>query len=154
MSPTTRATLASLTVCVMMASRTTAQLPQQPAAPPQQQPGAAAQQQSGVAPQQQPAPQAPPGFQLNQLEQAYLDQVLGTWEVQSGKINTFKCSFERWEYNPTFGPGPNIPLNKDKGELSYQKPDKGSFQITEIKRWQAEPVPPASSRRSPRRAIG
>ena len=25
-----------------------------------------------------------------------------------------------------------MPLNKNKGELSYQKPDKGSFQITEV----------------------
>ncbi len=134
MSLTTRAAFASLTVCVFAASRTMAQLPQQPAAaPPQQQ---------AVAPQQQAPPQAPPGFQLNQLEEAFLDQVLSAWELQSGKISTFRCSFERWEYNPTFGPGLNIPLNKDKGELSFQKPDKGSFQITEIKRWQTAPAPP------------
>ena len=93
-------------------------------------------------PPQQPAPQAPPGFQLNALEQAYLDQVLDTWQVESGKVNTFQCSFERWEYNAAFGPGKDIPLNKDKGELSFQKPDKGSFQITEISTWQAAPVPP------------
>lgn len=97
--------------------------------------------------QQQPpaqnAPlQPPPAFQLNQLEQAYLDQVLETWERESAKVATFKCPFQRWEYNAAFGPGPNIPLNKDKGELSYQKPDKGSFQITEINKWQAKPMPP------------
>jgi len=101
---------------------------QQPAAAPVQ-----------AAPQ---APQAPPKFQLNAIEQAFLDQVLDAWELESGKIITFRCAFERWEYNAAFGPGPDIPLNKDKGELSYQKPDKGSFQITEIRKWQAEPTPP------------
>jgi TIGR03009 family protein len=96
---------------------------------------------------QQPAPQAappqlPPQFQLNQLEQAYLDQVLDAWERESGKVQLFQCPFERWEYNAAFGPGANMPLSKEKGELSYQKPDKGSFQITEIAKWQAAPVPP------------
>ncbi len=96
--------------------------------------------------QQQPvAPRVPPQFRLNQLEQAYLDQVLNTWQQQSDKILTFKCPFQRWEYNAAFGPGPNIPLNKDKGELSYQKPDKGSFQITEINTWQAQPTPPGEA---------
>ena len=132
---TTRYALASLFMGVFVASHTLAQLPQQPAAAPPQQ-------QAVVAPQQQAPPQAPPGFQLNQLQQEYLDAVLSAWEVHSGKVNTFRCTFERWEYNPTFGPGPDIPLNKDKGELSFQKPDKGSFQITEIKRWQAAPAPP------------
>jgi TIGR03009 family protein len=92
--------------------------------------------------QQQPPPQVPPQFQLNPVEQAYLDQVLDTWQQESDKIVTFKCPFQRWEYNAAFGPGPNIPLNKDKGELSFQKPDKGSFQITEISTWQADPIPP------------
>jgi TIGR03009 family protein len=129
---TTRYALASLTVCMFLSSHGVAQAQGQPVPPPQQ----------AVAPQQPAPPQAPPGFQLNQLEQTYLDSVLKTWELQSGTINTFKCDFERWEFNPTFGPGPEIPLNKDKGELSFQKPDKGSFQITEIKRWTPDPVPP------------
>jgi TIGR03009 family protein len=98
-------------------------------------------QQPAAAPAQA-APQVPPQFQLNAIEQAFLDQVLDTWERESAKVVTFRCDFERWEYNAAFGPGPEIPLNKDKGELSYQKPDKGSFQITEIRKWQAEPVPP------------
>lgn len=87
-------------------------------------------------------PQAPEGFQLNQLEQAYLDQVLAAWERESAKIITFKCPFERWEYDPAFGPARDVPINKDKGELSFQKPDKGSFQITEVNKWQSKPVAP------------
>lgn len=108
---------------------------QQPAAPPQL-----------GAPQQQPAAPAvataPDGFQLNPIEQQQLDVVLNAWQAQSGAINTFKCDFERWEYNMAFGPkDPNIPLNKNKGALSYAKPDKGSFQITEINTFRLDPVP-------------
>ena len=84
-------------------------------------------------------------FSSTQLEQAYLDQVLGKWELESGKIQTFSCPFERWEYNAAFGPGAGIPLNKDKGDLTYQKPDKGSFEITEINTWQAKPTPPGQA---------
>jgi TIGR03009 family protein len=110
-------------------------LPQQPGQQPLVQ---------GVQPQP-PVPQppaAPAGFQLNQLQQGELDTVLAAWQAHSGKITTFQCAFERWEYNVAFGPAPNIPLNKDRGELSYGKPDKGSFQITDIKTWQATPLPP------------
>jgi TIGR03009 family protein len=92
--------------------------------------------------QQPPVPMPPPGFQLNALQQAQLDAVLNTWQKESGKINTFKCAFERWEYDVAFGPHRDIPLNKNKGELSFGKPDKGSFQISEINTWQAKPAPP------------
>ena len=68
--------------------------------------------------------------------------MLTAWEQSSDQIVTFRCEFERWEYNAAFGPGKDIPLNKDKGEISFNKPDKGSFQITEIKTWQADPIPP------------
>jgi TIGR03009 family protein len=96
-----------------------------------------------IAPQQlnQPAvvaqlAAAPPGFQLNQLQQANLDVVLNAWQAESNKINTFRCAFERLEYDPAFGPAPNVPLFWNTGEMSFQKPDKGSFQIKEVKKWQ------------------
>jgi TIGR03009 family protein len=91
---------------------------------------------------QPPAMQPPPGFQLNALQQGQLGQVLATWKEKSGNITTFKCSFERLEYDVAFGPGRDIPLNRNKGELSFGKPDKGSFRITEINTWQADPIPP------------
>jgi TIGR03009 family protein len=81
------------------------------------------------------APPVPPEFQLNAMQQAYLDQVLSSWETQSGKVTIFECPFERWEYNLAFGPGPGIALNRNIGNLSYQKPDKGSFEITQINVW-------------------
>ena len=140
MSHTTRSAFATaLTWCVLINPTATAQ---QPAVPPQAAPQPAVQQpaaQAGV----QPAPlQPPPGFQLNALQQAALNQVLDTWKHHSGQITTFKCSFERLEYDVAFGPARDIPLNKNKGELSFGKPDKGSFRITEVKTWQATPVPP------------
>jgi TIGR03009 family protein len=95
-------------------------------------------------PQQPPVAQAPNGFQLNQIQQAFVDQLLDAWQLESGKIATFKCSFERWEYDLAFGPKPNpqqIPLNKSRGELSYQRPDKGSFQITQINVFQQQSQP-------------
>jgi TIGR03009 family protein len=111
-----------------------------PGAQPAPQPFGAPQQ---AVPQQATAPVQPPaGFELNQLQQAALDAVLNAWQQESAKVSTFRCSFERWEYDVAFGPkDTNIPLNKNAGELSYRKPDKGSFQITEINTFQAEAVP-------------
>jgi TIGR03009 family protein len=94
-----------------------------------------------AAAQQVPPVQVPAGFQLNPLEQAALDQVLTAWQNQSAKITTFKCDFERWEYNLVFGPSRDIPLNKNRGELSFGRPDKGSFQITELNTWKDIPPP-------------
>lgn len=118
-----------------------AQLGSPQALPQQAAPPAATQQ--PVVQQQPAAPQVPNGFQLNALQQAALNQALDTWQAESGKVQTFKCAFQRWEYNMAFGPrDKNIPLNKNRGELSYRKPDKGSFQITEINTFREDPVPP------------
>jgi TIGR03009 family protein len=124
-----------LPLCMLIAAHAGAQ--QQALAPQvvQQQPPVQA-----AAPAQAPV-QAPPGFALNVLQQAELDQVLTAWQQQSAKINTFKCDFERWEYNLVFGPSRDIPLNKNKGELSFGRPDKGSFRITEINTWKETPPP-------------
>jgi TIGR03009 family protein len=91
------------------------------------------------APAAQLPPAAPPGFQLNPIHQATLDVVLNAWQTASAKVSTFRCDFKRLEYDPAFGPAKDIPLYWNTGELSFQKPDKGSFQITEVKKYQ----PPA-----------
>jgi len=98
-----------------------------------------------VAQQAAGPPSLPAEFQLNAIEQSYLEQVLSSWQTESAKVTIFQCPFERWEYNQAFGPGKDIPLNKNKGDLGYNKPDKGSFQITEIRTWQAKPVPPGTA---------
>jgi TIGR03009 family protein len=74
-------------------------------------------------------------FQLSPVELQFVDQVLMMWENESNKITTYDCDFERWEYDPVFGPGENIPLIKSQGQLTYAKPDKGSFKINSIQRW-------------------
>jgi TIGR03009 family protein len=124
------------------------QQPIAPGAPPQSQ---QVPMQAQMQPSAQPAPLQPPdGFALNALQQAQLDAVLNTWQTQSANIKTFKCTFERWEFDAAFGPkDQTIPLNKNDGELSYSRPDKGSFQITKIKTFQAKPVAPGQQPANP-----
>ncbi len=90
------------------------------------QPGAASAAQRGLI--------GPP-FQITPVEQQFVDQILQMWENESSKINTFNGRFERWEYDPVFGPGTEIPSIKSVGQLTYSKPDQGSFKIEEIHRY-------------------
>jgi TIGR03009 family protein len=88
----------------------------------------------------------PPEFQLNKLQETQLNLVLNAWQQESAKISTFRCTFERREFDPAFGPQDDIPLFINKGELSFERPDKGSFQITEVRKWQFKPTPPDQPR--------
>ncbi len=74
-------------------------------------------------------------FQLSPVEQQFVDQILQMWENEGAKIKTFDCRFERWEYDPVFGPGDDTPAIKSFGQLTYSKPDRGSFKIDEIHRY-------------------
>ena len=105
-----------------------------------------------IAPGQgaQLAPAAPDGFQLNALQQANLDLILNAWQAESAKVSTFRCEFRRWEYDPAFGPAPDIALFDNNGELSFERPDKGSFKITTVRKWQFKPVPPNQPPNAPR----
>lgn len=94
------------------------------------------------------APTPPRGFQLTKQQEAYLDQVLTKWEAESAKITTFSCPFRRHVYN-TFSPVPTIAFSIEEGKVSYHKPDKGSFQIEQIKQWKAAPVPPGQPAPNP-----
>ncbi len=88
--------------------------------------------------------QAPPSgapFQLNAIEQAYLDQVLDKWEQESSKVTTFQCPFEKKVYN-LYSPDQQTPYAVDFGKISYQKPDKGSFQVESRQVWKFDPVAP------------
>ena len=130
--------LAAVLCCAAATVAVAQQLPNQPPVSPAVQPLPPVPQQAAG----QPLPaQAPPGFELNALQQAFLNQVLSKWETESGKINTFSCNFERLDFNAAFSPALGMPLSIDQGELSYQRPDKGSFQITEIKKWQQKQGP-------------
>lgn len=77
----------------------------------------------------------PQPFQLNQVEQTYLDQVLDQWEKQSDQVSNFHSSFSRLVYDAIFSD--TQYKTHETGELSYQKPDKGSYKITNLKSWDA-----------------
>jgi TIGR03009 family protein len=105
--------------------------------------------QQPITPAPVAVPQVPNGFQLNQLQQTALDTVLTSWQLKNKQIKTFQCSFQRWEYDPVFGPNNNIPLYKNQGQLTYNQPDKGSFEITETNKWQAGNPPPGGPPNAP-----
>jgi hypothetical protein len=98
---------------------------------------------AGPAQPAQPAGPIVP-FQLTDVEQQFVDQILQMWETQSKEVKTYESSFVRLEYDPVFGPS-DKPMIQSKGVLSYSKPDKGSFKINEIERWvQKDPAKPGA----------
>jgi len=84
-------------------------------------------------------PSAP--FQLTPQQQAQVDTVLSLWEKEGDKIKSYKCPFERWQYDPVFGPGGDVPKTKGDGQLTYMKPDKGSFRISTVRHYVAPSEP-------------
>jgi TIGR03009 family protein len=84
-------------------------------------------------------PVAPP-FQLSAQEQADLDVLLKNWERQSEQIKYFKCSFNRWEYNPTFvGGNAEQPTTESHGEIKFHAPDQGMFRVLQMFNFIADP---------------
>lgn len=121
-------------VALVVVSVVTVAAAQQQVAPPAAGPPAAA---TAVT------PQPPPGFAMTPAEQAFLDQVLAAWEQRSDAISTYSCDFTRHVYDPVFGPGADAegnPIAKtiEEGAISYQKPDRGSFEIEKIEAWDAK----------------
>jgi TIGR03009 family protein len=87
---------------------------------------------------------------LTKAQQKELDELLAKWEERSGKIERFRCKFERWEYDPVFGPpNPKDAKTFGLGDLKYAAPDKGLFKVNTMKVWQlpvgkdGKPVPGA-----------
>ncbi|MBI3838677.1 MAG: hypothetical protein HY288_12185 [Planctomycetia bacterium] len=81
------------------------------------------------------APQAP--FVLTESQQKLLDQVLLKWEQRSNKVNTFKCSFRRWDYDPAFGRPMDKLKAEGKGFIKYKAPDRGDYSVAELKEFDA-----------------
>jgi len=85
-----------------------------------------------VAILQQPFPQ------LTEAHQKYLDKILQFWEFKSQKINHYQCEFQRWEYDPVFGPRVDVKTGQaphktfSKGVIKYAAPDKGLFRVQDI----------------------
>ncbi len=81
-----------------------------------------------------PTTPAPP-FVLSDAEMKFVYQTLRMWEAESSKIETFSARFERQEFDAVWNPGSDAPMKVCDGEVSYAKPDKGSFKIEVIRRW-------------------
>lgn len=90
---------------------------------------------TGQSVQQGPMPVLPPPqpiatIRLTPEENAALDLVLRRWEHDSSKIKSLSCDFEVWKTNGVFkDKNGNPQVTHHIGELRYQAPDKGSYQI-------------------------
>lgn len=86
-----------------------------------------------------PAPQMPDWARnMNPAELQWLDQVLGFWEQRSGKIKTFSCKFQCWEYN-AFGP-PGKAQKFSDGVIKYAQPDKGLYRVENLSVYDPPPA--------------
>jgi TIGR03009 family protein len=71
---------------------------------------------------------------LSQNEQRRLDDVLRAWERRSQSIVRYRCTFQRWEYDPVFGPRDTFKTYSE-GVIKYAAPDKGVFRVEKHLDW-------------------
>lgn len=74
------------------------------------------------------APLAPEWIPLQAEHQKYVDDILRFWEARSNEIKTYKCTFQRWDYDPVFGPRER-PKTFSEGVIQYARPDKGLLKV-------------------------
>jgi TIGR03009 family protein len=79
-------------------------------------------------PQAEVAAPFPP---LPAAHQKFLDDVLNYWEQRSKAVERYRCSFQRWEYDPVFGPRDTFKTYS-AGTIKYSAPDKGLFKVEKI----------------------
>ena len=82
---------------------------------------------------------APP-FQLNTREQELLDKILAQWEAKNTSTKTFKCKFERYEYDSMLKDKSEAKDNlrsRSTGEVKYKQPDHGMFHVVEATEFNA-----------------
>ena len=72
---------------------------------------------------------------LDAQHEAYVRQCLQYWESSTSQIQRFRCKFNRWEYDPIFGP-PAHPQTGEmqaaaicSGEIKFEMPDKAMFDV-------------------------
>lgn len=76
-------------------------------------------------------PLTPSWIPLDPREQQYIDQLLAYWEYKSGQIDRYRCRFERWQFDPVFGPRDTF-ATYSTGTVQYSAPDKGLFKVDAI----------------------
>lgn len=91
-------------------------------------------------------PQAPAWYPQPAQHQQYVADVLKYWEQSSSKIERYKCSFRRWEYDPAWvkadpetGKSPAVRVSY--GKIMYGRPDKGKFEVTKVLHYSAPKAP-------------
>lgn len=84
------------------------------------------------------APRAPEWYPLDPAVQKWVDDVLGYWQQRSAKVETYRCVFQRWDYDPIFGPkDPSVPKTFAEGVIQYAQPDKGLFRLEKLSNYVA-----------------
>lgn len=86
-----------------------------------------------------PGPTQPGWIPLDPAHEEWINRILRYWEARSDKIKAFACDFQRWDYDPVYGPR-NEAKTYSLGQVKYAKPDKGLFRITELSTY----APPAN----------
>lgn len=78
----------------------------------------------------------PPFGKLTVQEQKAVDDVLKSWEQHSKSIERYRCQFQRWEYDPVFGPAHTFKT-WSKGAIMYSVPDGSLLEVEETWRYRA-----------------
>ena len=95
----------------------------------------------GAAPAAPIAPQQPSWFPLEEAQQKWVDQILAFWEQESSKIKTFECKFDRFDYDPVFGPKTDAKTIA-QGVIKYAQPDKGLYRVENLLSYVGPPKKP------------
>ena len=88
-----------------------------------------------IAPAVAPAMPVQPAWaaKMTPEEQKWVDDVLKFWEAKSEKTSLFECKFQRWDYDPVFGPADRSkPKTYAEGVIKYAKPDKGLYRVEKL----------------------
>ena len=72
----------------------------------------------------------PPFGELTAQQQKAVDDVLRFWEQRSKSVKRYRCQFQRWEYDPVFGPAQECKT-WSKGVIMYFVPDRALFRVDE-----------------------
>lgn len=86
---------------------------------------------AGIAPAVPITPQQPAWIPLDPAHEKWVGEILAFWEQESNKVKTFECKFQRWEYDPVFGPA-NEAKTFAEGVIKYAQPDKGLYRIEKL----------------------
>src|SRR5262245_28382568 len=71
--------------------------------------------------------------QMTPEEKKWIDDVLTFWEKRSENTALFECKFQRWDYDPTFGPADRTKAKTyAEGIIKYAKPDKGLYRVEKL----------------------